>query len=420
MKRIHIWFVASISLLFVVCASYTRADDILTGTVRSVLPSVVSVYTGDSSGSGFFVDGDGHVITNYHVVKDNTDVKVKVDDSEVVDAVVLGTDKYLDLALLKVDGIHKNFVAFESSDNLEVGDEVFVIGNSLNVGLSVSTGAINGIDEDLLDNGSNIFLRTDAAVNKGDSGAPLFSIAGKVVGIMVARRKNNSNGYAVPANTLMPAIDELKTFGYIKRGWLGAEVEKIDSRMAEALELHGNGGVIVKNITQESPAMDAGVAIADVITLYGNKPVSTPSQLARLVEFTAIGASVPLTIFRKGALVKIPVKIIANERDDDFSHKMADIFDMLLLPIDKDIRRAFNLPKEVKGAYIFSVEKDGVAATHGIRTGDILLSINQSKPTMDVITIARNNTGNTILMVRNLKKNKNRMVVIEGQMKKLN
>ncbi|MBN8910616.1 MAG: Do family serine endopeptidase, partial [Rhizobiales bacterium] len=276
-----------------------------------------------SLGSGFVIDGkEGLVVTNNHVIDGADEIIVNFHDgSKLKVDKVLGRDTKTDLALLKVTPKKPlTAVAFGSSANLRVGDWVMAIGNPFGLGGSLTLGIISAKQRDINAGPYDDFLQTDAAINKGNSGGPLFNMDGEVVGVNTAIISPTGGsigiGFAVPADTVTAVISQLKEFGQVKRGWLGVKIQSISEDIGESLGVPENTGALVAGVTPESPAAKGGIEQGDVILKFDGKDVTTMRGLPKLVAQAPTGKSVEVEVLRQGQKKTLTVSVGMLEDED--------------------------------------------------------------------------------------------------------
>lgn len=346
-----------------------------------------------SLGSGFIIDPDGLVVTNNHVIDGASEVTVVLNDNTRLPAKVVGHDPQTDLALLKVSPSKKlASVAFGSSDALKVGDWVIAVGNPFGLGGSVSAGIVSARGRNINAGPFDDFIQTDAAINRGNSGGPLFNAAGEVVGINSAIFSPTGGsvgiGFAVPADMARPIIEQLRQFGRTHRGWLGVKIQEVSDEIAESLGLKSTGGALVLEISPKSPAAGS-LQVGDVITRFAGREVREMRQLPRMVAETKVGSKVDLTIWRKGRELTLPitlgeVKTGKQARDDrDAAPEDAPdantptVLGMVVTPITPALRGQLHLPKASNGLIVRELDRQGVAAKNGVLPGDIIAEVNQ-------------------------------------------
>ena len=261
-----------------------------------------------SLGSGFIVDKEGTVITNNHVINNAEDIVVRVGEKEYK-AKIVGADPYMDIAVLKIDS-KDTFtpVKFGDSDKARVGDWVMAIGNPFGLGGTVTAGIISARNRDINLTRYDDFIQTDASINQGNSGGPLFNIDGDVVGINTAIIAPNQSGsigigFAIPSNAASSVIDQLVKFGETKRGWLGVRIQEVTKEIADVEKLKNTEGALVASVGEKSPAEKAGLQPGDIILKFDGQKIDTMRTLPKLVSRTEVGKTVELEIWRDKKLI---------------------------------------------------------------------------------------------------------------------
>ncbi|MGE0240581.1 MAG: trypsin-like peptidase domain-containing protein, partial [Parvibaculaceae bacterium] len=268
---------------------------------------------GMAQGSGFVISADGYAVTNNHVVGKADKVSVTFSDGQKYDAKVIGSDPKTDLALIKIEG-GKNFAYVNFSEKEpRIGDWVMAVGNPFGLGGTVTSGIISARGRDIGAGPYDDFLQIDASINKGNSGGPAFNLDGEVVGINTAIYSPSGGsvgiGFAIPASTAKEVIGSLKTNGAVTRGWLGVQIQPVTDDIAEGLGLKANKGALVADVTDDSPALAAGIKTGDTIVKVGSDEVSDPRDLAKKVARYQPGKSVEVTIVRDGKTMTLPVAL---------------------------------------------------------------------------------------------------------------
>jgi len=258
-----------------------------------------------AEGSGFVIDPSGIVVTNYHVVEDSDRIEVTFNDGSKLPAQVLGRDKDVDIAVLKVKPPHPLKAAkFGNSDQLRMGQTVVALGNPFGVGLSASSGIISGRNRDMRTGRYDNFIQTDASINKGNSGGPLFNMQGEVIGINTAILSPTGGsvgiGFAVPVATVQPVIAQLERYGEVRRGYIGLRVQDVPADIAGRLKLKNTEGAMVAGLVKDAPAAKAGLKVGDVIVSFDGKEVTNSRVLQRVVADTAPDRDAELVILRDG------------------------------------------------------------------------------------------------------------------------
>ena len=290
-----------------------------------------------SLGSGFIIKENGTVITNNHVIANSEDILVRVGDKEYK-AKVVGADPYMDIAVLKMETKDKfTPVSFGDSDKARVGDWAVAIGNPFGLGGTVTAGIISARNRDINLTRYDDFIQTDASINQGNSGGPLFNLKGEVIGIntaIIAPGQSGSIGigFAIPANAASNVIDQLMEFGETKRGWLGVRIQEVSKEIAEVEKLKKIEGALVASVGENSPADKAGIKAGDIILEFDGKKIDTMRTLPKVVANTKVGKSVQLKIWRNKKLITKRLTLGRLESSEEFKEKKSKI-----VPKDKEI-----------------------------------------------------------------------------------
>jgi serine protease Do len=333
-------------------------------------------------GSGFFVDAEGHVVTNNHVVADAERIEVVLRDGETLPASLVGRDPKTDLALLKVKSDKAlPFVSFGDSSEARVGDWVIALGSPFGLGHTATTGIVSARGRDIGAGPYDDFLQIDAAINKGNSGGPAFNVRGEVVGVNTAIISPSGTsagiGFAIPANMAKTVVAQLKANGKVERGWLGVNIQRVTPDIAEGLGLSKPEGALVAGVTENGPAAGSGLMQGDVIVAVNGERIEHMRELPRLIASIAAGSDAKLTVYRNGAERSVTVRIGTMPETDKIASVDTDEggkvrLGMTLASVDRDLRTRFRLPKEAAGVLIVDVDPDGVAAEKGLRPGDLI------------------------------------------------
>ena len=360
-----------------------------------------------SLGSGFVISPDGFIVTNNHVIENADEITVNFPDGLSLEAKVIGTDKQTDIAVLKIEHTQPlPFVSFGDSDQARVGDWVLAIGNPFGFSGSVSAGIISAFNRNINAGRYDDFIQTDAAINRGNSGGPLFNMAGDVIGVNTAIYSPTGNsigiGFSVPANLAKRIVQQLQNFGVARRGWLGVRIQTVNAELAEALGLEKAMGALVAEVTPGGPAEDAGVEAGDVIIKFDGKDVEQMRDLPRLVAETDVEKTVRVVVFRKGQTQTLKVvvglldegKVTANadpNQGNDREPEQTALGDvgLTLRPLSKEAREEFGIQPDVTGVLIAEVDADGVAGQKGIRPGDVIVEVGQEPVTTPAEVEAR-------------------------------
>jgi serine protease Do len=379
-----------------------------------------------SAGSGFVIDAAGIVITNNHVIGDANEVTVIFNDGQRLKAEVIGKDAKVDLAVLRVKPEKPlKAVKFGDSDKTRVGDWVLAIGNPFGLGGSVSAGILSARNRNIEQGPYDSYLQTDAAINKGNSGGPLFNMAGEVIGINTAILSPSGGsvgiGFAVPSNLAMTTIDQLKEYGETRRGWLGVRIQQVDEATAEALSLGTARGALIAGIDDKGPAKPAGLEVGDVILKFDGKDVKESRDLPRLVAATPVGKDVPVLILRKGKEVTRTVKLGRLEDGEKLQQASAttakpgqpatpattSALGLELSAVTDELKRRYSIKDGAKGVVITKVDPNSSAADKRIQAGEMILEVGQeavSSPadvSKRIDALKKDGRKNVLLLVAN-------------------
>lgn len=347
-----------------------------------------------SLGSGFIIDKDGYVVTNHHVVEGADEITVTLQDDEEYKAELVGSDAKTDLALLKIKA-NKTlpYVEFGNSDDTKVGDWIVVVGNPFGLGGSVSAGIVSARSRDIHSGPFDDYIQTDAAINRGNSGGPMFNMDGKVIGISTAIYSPNGGGnvgigFAIPSAMVQPVIKQLREKGKIERGWLGVKIQNVTKEVADSLGLEHEKGALVADVLKDSPAEGAKVKTGDIIISFDGKEISTMRKLPLIVAETTIGKHVPMEVIRNGKTISLDVKVgtqkdepeTASAKDKTPENSTATL-GMVTQPLTDALRKQYNITDPRKGLLITNVEMDSPADERDIHEGDVILQVNQQEVT---------------------------------------
>lgn len=348
-----------------------------------------------SLGSGFVVDPDGIVITNNHVIEQADEIKVNFSDGTTLAAEVVGRDPKTDIAVLRVKPDGKlPFVEFGDSEGARVGDWVVAIGNPFGLGGTVTAGIISAINRDINAGPYDAFIQTDASINRGNSGGPLFNLEGQVIGVNTAIISPSGGsigiGFSVPSATALPVIEQLKEYGETRRGWLGVRIQTVTDEIAESLGMDAARGALVAEVTPDGPAEEAGIQAGDVIVEFDGQDVPEMRDLPRIVADTAIGETVSAVVLRGGERESVDVEVgrleeaeaqmeEAGAGADGGAADATEAMGLGLTALDESAKRRYNLPEETEGVLVTAVDPAGPAAERGIRPGDIIVEVAQEK-----------------------------------------
>ena len=372
-----------------------------------------------SLGSGFIIDPSGLIVTNNHVIANAEQITVTLSDNTTLQARVVGRDPVSDLALLKVDATKPLPAAiWGDSTKARVGDWVLAIGNPFGLGGTVTSGIISATARDIHSGPYDDFLQTDASINRGNSGGPMFDLAGQVIGINTAIYSPSGGsigiGFAVPSAFARPIIDQLKATGKVERGWIGARIQPVTDALAEAVGLDKSRGAMIATIDQASPAAQAKLEPGDVILTYDGKPIDRSRQLPLLVAGTPPDKTVKLSIWRDRKEHDVTLKVAAldpnrpppppPEPEKPKPPPTVDALGLKVAKLTEDLRKQFSLPEATKGVVIIDVPANSAAATQGLRPGDLVVAIGRApvatpEEVQQKATVATK-TGSKDLLVR--------------------
>jgi serine protease Do len=350
-----------------------------------------------SLGSGFIIDAaKGYVITNNHVIRDADEVRVTLHDDTTLDAKIIGRDEKTDLAVLQIKADKPlTAVPFGNSDKMRVGDWILAIGNPFGLGGTVTTGIISARQRDINAGPYDDFIQTDASINRGNSGGPMFNLAGEVIGINTAIFSPSGGsvgiGFAIPSSLAKPIIDQLIKFGKTRRGWLGVRIQTVTPEIAESLGLKEAGGALVASVTPDGPAEKANIKAGDVILEFNGQKLSAMRALPRLVAETEIGTIAKVRLFRDGKELTASIKVGELEQAEETglienpnkeTETAGPVTEIKILGLNVSglngiLRERFGIGEDVQGVVITDIKPTGEAAEKGLLPGDVILEINQ-------------------------------------------
>src|ERR1700716_741887 len=348
----------------------------------------------NSLGSGFIIDASGIVVTNNHVIAEADEVTVILNDGSRLKAEIIGKDQKTDIALLRVKPDKPlKAVKFGDSEKLRLGEWVIAIGNPFSLGGTVTAGIVSARNPDINSGPYDNYIQTDAPINRGNSGGPLFNLDGQVVGINTAIISPSGGsigiGFAVPSNTAIAVLDQLRNFGEMRRGWLGGRIQQVTDEIAESLNIKPPRGALVAGVDDKGPAKPAGIEPGDGIVKFDGKDIKEMRDLPRVVADTPIGQDVPVIVIRKG---KEETKTVTLGRLED-GEKVAAVDAKIDPPADKpvvkkalgielasmsdDLRKKYKIKDTVKGVVITGVDASSPAADKRLSPGDVIVEIAQ-------------------------------------------
>jgi serine protease Do len=333
-------------------------------------------------GSGFIIDSNGTILTNYHVVNDAQKISVTVSDGKTYDAKVVGKDQKSDIAVIKINaGRELPAVTLGDSDRLEVGEWVMAIGNPFGLDHTVTSGIVSAKGRQIGAGPYDNFIQTDASINPGNSGGPLLNLRGEVVGINTAIFSQSGGnigiGFAIPSNSVKDLLPQLRDKGKVVRGYVGATVQKISPEIAESLGLKQTGGALVADVVRGGPAEKAGLKVGDVIVEFDKKIIKDSADLPAAVARVAPGTSVQLKIAREGKQISLPITV-GEMKDSEVIASIGPESDLGLTvqPVTPDIAQSLWLER-AEGLVVASVKPGSAADDAGLRSGDVITQVNR-------------------------------------------
>lgn len=351
----------------------------------------------ESLGSGFIIDGNGYIITNNHVVDKAESISVTLSDNTKTEARVIGKDPKTDLALIKIETKRPlNAVKFGDSDKIRVGDWVLAIGNPFGLGSSVTAGIVSAKSRDIESGPYDSFIQTDASINQGNSGGPMFNLQGEVIGISSAifstTGASQGVGFAIPANLAGWVISQLKEHGEVKRGWIGIKIQPNTPEIADSLGISANQGVVVSGVTEQGPAQKAGLQAGDIVLSFNHQPIDNTKNLSRLIAETKIGTPAPIEIWRSGQkqTLTVPIELMPEETPLSAAKETAsdaaetpdngeslNIIGFTVKEISPELAERYKLAPSTSGVVVTDILPNSDASRKGIKIGDIIVKIDK-------------------------------------------
>jgi serine protease Do len=354
------------------------------GTPKNAPPQV-------SSGSGFIINKDGYIVTNYHIIKNANKITVSMNDSDEFDAKIVGSDPKTDLAVIKINAKNKNlpYLKFADSNTLEMGEWAIAIGSPFTLRSTLTVGVISATSRQGLNiNDYEDFIQTDASLNPGNSGGPLLNIDGEVIGVNSVIYSQSGGymgiGFAISSNMTKHVINQIINNGSVERGYLGIYQQVVDKEIAEALNLEKAEGILISDVIKNTPASKAGLKQGDVIIGYNGITITSISQFRNDVSVMKPGSTVTLKVIRNGKTKKIPVKLGSQKEDKQLSATSNQAADLGV-----DVEELKNMPgntlskygytKDTEGLIITKVRQNSLAFKAGLKPGMLIQQINQTK-----------------------------------------
>ena len=349
----------------------------------------------NSLGSGFVIDAkEGIVITNNHVIADADEITINFSDGDSLDAEIIGRDPKTDIAVLKVDPSKKDLVAVDlgDSEKARIGDWVMAIGNPFGLGGTVTVGIISAQNRNINSGPYDRFIQTDAAINRGNSGGPLFNMDGDVIGINTAIISPSGGsigiGFSIPSELASGVIAQLREFGETRRGYLGVRIQPVTDDMAEGLGMDEAKGVMISGLIDDGPAIGGELEAGDIILTFDGKDVNEPRDLSRAVAETAVGKDVAVDILRKGEPKSITVTLgrledgeaqmaAAETEEEPAEPEMTEVLGLSLQELTDEKREEFEINPDVKGVLIGDVKAGSAAEEKGLKAGMVIVEVAQ-------------------------------------------
>lgn len=402
------FFIASLGFAAEAGAQFSSFADL----AEKLTPSVVNISSfsqsetensegntplSESLGSGFIIDGNGYIITNNHVVDKAESISVTLSDNTKTEARVIGKDPKTDLALIKIETKRPlNAVKFGDSDKIRVGDWVLAIGNPFGLGSSVTAGIVSAKSRDIESGPYDSFIQTDASINQGNSGGPMFNLQGEVIGISSAifstTGASQGVGFAIPANLAGWVISQLKEHGEVKRGWIGIKIQPNTPEIADSLGISANQGVVVSGVTEQGPAQKAGLQAGDIVLSFNRQPIDNTKNLSRLIAETKIGTPAPIEIWRSGQkqTLTVPIELMPEETPLSAAKETAsdaaetpdngeslNIIGFTVKEISPELAERYKLAPSTSGVVVTDILPNSDASRKGIKIGDIIVKIDK-------------------------------------------
>jgi len=350
-----------------------------------------------SLGSGFVIDSSGILVTNNHVIEGADEITANFNDGTKLTAEVIGHDEKTDIAVIRVTPEEPlPALDFGSADNLRVGDWVMAIGNPFGLGGTVTVGIVSARNRDINSGPYDNFIQTDASINRGNSGGPLFNMEGEVIGINTAIISPTGGsigiGFAIPAETAQKVINQLREFGETRRGWLGVRIQSVTDDIAESLSMPEAEGALVAGVTKDGPAEDAGIQPGDIIVEFDGHPVESMPELPRLVADEAIGKEVNVVVLRKGERQEIAVTLgrledaekemsALDSQDGTAAEPSAPVVSgplgLSLTDLTPTLREEYEIAADVEGVLVTEVAEESPSFEKRVQAGDVIVEISQ-------------------------------------------
>jgi serine protease Do len=338
----------------------------------------------EARGSGFIVDASGTIVTNNHVVKGAKTVSVTLDDGTVLPAKVLGRDSRTDIAVLKVEAKKQlPYIQLGNSANVKSGEWVVAMGNPFGLGGTVTAGIVSASGRDIGSGPYDQFIQIDAPINQGNSGGPLFTQDGKVIGMNTAILSPSGGsigiGFAIPSDMIRTVVAQLEKSGKVTRGYIGVEAQQVSDTMAKALHLGSGSGALIAGVQRDAPAAQSGLEPGDVITAVNGTTVKNPRDLAVNIASVQPGDEAKLQVLHEGDSKTVTVKVgqLPNEQtaNNETTQPSRERIGLALAPLSPDLRGQLDVPDGTKGAVVRNVEPGSPAEQAGLQPGDVIVGV---------------------------------------------
>ncbi len=351
---------------------------------NQMIPQQPQMHAVEARGSGFLINANGTIVTNNHVVKDAKSITATLDDGNTYPAKVIGTDPRTDIAVLKIDVGHPlPYIQLGNSADVKPGQWVVAMGNPFGLGGTVTAGIVSAVSRDIGDGPYDQFIQTDAPINEGNSGGPLFTQEGKVIGMNTAILSPSGGsvgiGFAIPSDMIHGIVDQLEASGHVTRGYIGVEAQELTGATAKAMHVGNDSGALLAGIEPDSPASHAGLKPGDIITQVDGKKVSNPRELAVDVAAIKPSSDAHLTVLENGQSKDVALKVgqlpnqqtASNQSHGDHHEQLG----LALAPLSPDMRNQLDVPDGTQGAVVRGVEPGSPAEQAGLQPGDVIVGV---------------------------------------------
>lgn len=343
-------------------------------------------------GSGFLISDDGYVITNNHVIEDGEEIIVTLANDKEFEATLIGTDKETDLAVLKIEVEEKlPFVPWGDDAQSRVGDWVIAIGHpfGLEGGASASTGIVSALGRNISSGRYDNYIQSDAAINRGNSGGPLFNLDGEVIGVNTAILSPSGGsvgvGFSISANLAKSIVTQLVDTGQVERGLIGVQISPVNDAIAESIDRKNKKGALVEAVMPDKPADKAGIKAGDLILKFNGQEIVEMRNLPRIVANTEVGKRVPIELWRDGKIIKKTIKVERllkdsfaagdDQQEEEGKSKLDEELGAEIVTLNKNLLDKYKLDENLKGVLLLNVQQDGLAAQNGLQPGDVIIRV---------------------------------------------